>query len=279
MITQELQLKDSDFRKIKDLVYKYCGIYLSDAKKELVRTRLSKRLRKNNFKSFDAYIKYVLNQPNKEEFTTLIDSISTNFTSFFREKKHFDFLTNTLLPERVKKRKTQNLSLIRVWSAGCSSGEEPYSIAITLHDFFKDFPGWDTKILATDISTRILKTAQKGIYEYTKIKPLTNYQRQFYLKQIIDNKHDIYQVKPLLKRYIIFNHLNLMNQWPVKVPLDFIFCRNVMIYFNKETQERLINRFWDNLDSGGVLFTGHSESLTGIKHKFKYIQPTIYMKP
>lgn len=278
LTTQELKLKDRDFRRIKNLVYEHCGIYLNDAKKELVRTRLSKRLRQKKFTSFQDYLEYVLNDSTGQEFTTLIDSISTNFTSFFREQKHFDYLKNQLLPQRVKKRKSQSLSLIRTWSAGCSSGEEPYSIAITLHEFFQDLPGWDLKILASDISTRMLRTAQQGIYEHQKIKPLTGYQKHSYLKQQIINNRKQYQVKPVIKKYIIFNNLNLIKEWPIKVPLDFIFCRNVMIYFDKSVQEKLINRFWESLDYGGVLFTGHSESLTGIRHKFKYIQPTIYMK-
>jgi chemotaxis protein methyltransferase CheR len=278
LTTQELKLKDTEFRKIKNLVYEHCGIYLSDAKKELVRTRLSKRLRQVKISSFRDYLEYVLNDSTGREFTILIDSISTNFTSFFREQKHFDYLKKELLPQRMKKRKSDNLSLIRTWSAGCSSGEEPYTIAITLHEFFQDYPSWNLKILASDISTRMLQTAQRGIYEHTKIKPLTSYQKNCYLEQINENNKKYYRVKPVLKKYIIFNNLNLIKEWPIKVPLDFIFCRNVMIYFDKSVQEKLINRFWDNLDYGGVLFTGHSESLTGIRHKFKYIQPTIYMK-
>jgi len=168
---------------------------------------------------------------------------------------------------------------IRGWSAGCSSGEEPYSIAITLLEATRGRGRWDVKVLATDISTSMLETAQKGIYGTERVKPVPTLQRNRYLAQHRIDGRKVFEVNKSLRDAVVFKYLNLVEDWPIKAPLDFVFCRNVMIYFDKTTQSQLVNRFFDLLGSGGILFTGHSESLTGIEHKFNYIQPTIYMKP
>jgi len=249
---ENLVLSERDFRKISDLVYRHCGINLHTGKKELVRARLAKRLRAGKFKTFPEYLRHVLEDKNGKEFSILVDSLSTNLTSFFREGQHFEFLRSSFLPALLeRKRKSRNFR-IRVWSAGCSSGEEPYSIAITLLE---------------------------ATYSPERIEPVNKIQRNKYLAVSRTKKEKLFEVQQVLKDAVIFKYLNLMKEWPVRGPVDFIFCRNVMIYFDKATQQRLISRFWDLLDSSGVLFTGHSESLTGIEHKFKYIQPTIYMKP
>jgi len=276
---QDVVLTEKDFRTISDLVYKHCGINLHEGKKELVRARLTKRLRMGKFKTFPEYMKHVLEDKTGKEFSILIDSLSTNLTSFFREPKHFDFFRDTFLPSLLARKEKSRRFKIRAWSAGCSSGEEPYSIAITLLETIHNQPCWDVKILASDISTSILETAKKGIYDEKRVAPIPSIQKHKYLTRNRVEGRKVYEVSKSLKDIIIFRYLNLMEDWPIKGPLDFIFCRNVMIYFDKPTQSGLINRFWELLDSGGVLFTGHSESLTGIEHKFKYIQPTIYMKP
>ncbi len=279
LLAQNIVLSDKDFHRISDLVYEHCGINLHTGKKELVRARLAKLLRQRNFKTFQEYIKYVFADKTGKEFSILIDSLSTNLTSFFREKQHFDFLREKFLPRLMeRKRKNRNFR-IRVWSAGCSSGEEPYSIAITLLEEIAGQGRWDVKILATDISTTILDTARKGVYGPKRIAPLSGMQKNKYLMMHRVNGEKVFEVAGSVRNIVIFKHLNLMKDWPIKAPLDFIFCRNVMIYFDKPTQQSLVNRFWDLLDSGGILFTGHSESLTGINHKFNYVQPTIYMKP
>jgi chemotaxis protein methyltransferase CheR len=278
-VLAEVKLSEKDFKTVSDLVYKYCGINLHQGKRELVRARLAKRLRQLKMRTFSEYIKYATNDPTGKEFTTLIDTISTNLTSFFREKQHFDYLNNVYFPEMLAKKKARNSKKIRVWSAGCSSGEEPYSIAITLLDLLATQQNWDIKILATDISTQILDKAKKGVYEPARVEPVSAHQKQKYLIKIKEGHDTYYQAGPNLKKIIYFARLNLMEQWPVQGPLEFIFCRNVMIYFDKPTQQKLVNRYWELLDSGGLLFTGHSESLTGIKHKFAYVQPTIYKKP
>ncbi len=275
----ELVLTEKDFQKISRMVYEHCGINLHNGKKELVRARLAKRLRLGRFKSFPEYIEYVMADKTGMEFSILIDSLSTNLTSFFREEQHFRFMENRFLPELIERKEKQRSFKIRAWSAGCSSGEEPYTIAIVLNETLKNHGRWDVKILATDISISMLNIAKKGIYTEERVAPVPSLQKQKYLIPHNHKGQRCYEASQVLREMIIFSYLNLMEDWPIKAGLDFIFCRNVMIYFDKPTQAVLINRFWDMLDSGGVLFTGHSESLTGINHKFKYVQPTIYMKP
>ena len=276
---QNIVLSEKDFRKISNLVYDHCGINLHDGKKELVRARLAKRLRLGNFKTFQEYMNNVVRDKTGKEFSLLIDSLSTNLTSFFREAQHFGFLQSRFLPALLEQKRQRSNFRIRAWSAGCSSGEEPYSIAIALLEATQGKGRWDTKVLATDISASILQLAKIGIYDTERVEPVPSLQRQKYLVPHRRNGQKVFEVTKRLKDTVIFSYLNLMNDWPIKGPLDFIFCRNVMIYFDKATQSCLVNRFWDLLDSGGILFTGHSESLTGIEHKFKYVQPTIYMKP
>jgi len=275
---QDFELSEKDFRYISDLVYKHCGINLHAGKKELVRARLAKRLREGHFQTFAQYIKHVLADPSGREFSVLIDSLSTNLTKFFREDQHFEYMRSQLLPRIITAKQARGECRIRGWSAGCSSGEEPYSIAITLLEAIQGKGRWDVKLLATDVSTRILERAKKGVYDKDRIEPISLPLRSRYLTKRREGGAERYEVGTALRNLVIFRYLNLMEDWPVKGPLDFIFCRNVMIYFDKPTQGRLINRYYDLLGPGGVLFTGHSESLTGIDHAFKYVQPTIYMK-
>ncbi|MBN1972264.1 MAG: protein-glutamate O-methyltransferase [Sedimentisphaerales bacterium] len=275
---KEVVLSEDDFQYISDIVYKHCGINLHTGKKELVRARLAKILRQGNFNNFQEYMRYVLEDKTGREFSVLIDSLSTNLTSFFREKQHFDFLKDNFLPALIERKKKDRNFRIRAWSAGCSSGEEVYSIAITLLEALSGQGQWDVKILGTDISTRMLDTARKGYYDEERVSSFLLQQRNKYLLSKRGNGRKVFEASKALRDIVVFRHLNLMEDWPIKGPLDFIFCRNVMIYFDKSTQQFLIDRYWDMLDSGAVLFTGHSESLTGIKHRFKYVQPTIYKK-
>jgi chemotaxis protein methyltransferase CheR len=275
----KLVLPDSDFSRIADLVYRHCGINLHGGKRELVRSRLVKRLRQGDFKTFSQYIDHVLQDSTGNEFSVLVDTLSTNLTSFFREPRHFHFLREEFLPRLLKRKQNDRDFRIRAWSAGCSSGEEPYSMAITLLEATGDTRAWSIKILATDISTSMLQTAQRGIYDQVTIEPVPAVQKHKYLVTTRANGRTAYQVSRSLRETVIFNNMNLMKHWPIKGPLDFIFCRNVMIYFNRPTQTRLVNRLWDLLDSGGLLFTGHSESLAQIEHGFDSIEPTVYMKP
>lgn len=275
---QEVTLGEKEFRQISDLVYEHCGINLHEGKKELVRARLAKRLREGRFETFAQYIQHVLNDPTGKEFSVLVDSLSTNLTKFFREEQHFEYLRSELLPRITSGKANRRPCRIRAWSAGCSSGEEPYSIAITLLEAVAGLGRWDVKLLATDVSTRILERAREGRYDKARVEPIPVPLRNRYLSRRREGTRETYEVGPALRDMVVFRYLNLMKEWPIKGPLDFIFCRNVMIYFDKPTQGRLISRFYDLLGPGGVLFTGHSESLTGIEHKFRYVQPTIYIK-
>lgn len=279
LMLNDLVLSEREFRKISDLVYEHCGINLHTGKKELVRARLAKRIRIGRFTNFQQYMKHVLDDKTGMEFSVLVDALSTNLTSFFREAQHFEYLQKKFLPGLLERKRKKRNFRIRAWSAGCSSGEEPYSIAITLFEAVQGQGRWDVRVLATDISISMLETAQNGVYSEERIAPVPKIQRSKYLSVRHDNRKKVFEVKKILRDAVTFKYLNLMGDWPIKTPLDFIFCRNVMIYFDKHTQQRLINRYWDLLDSGGVLFTGHSESLTGVEHKFNYIQPTIYAKP
>lgn len=278
VVDDKLTLTDAEFEQISDMVYDHCGINLHDGKKELVRARLAKIIRQGRFESFSHYMAAVAADTSGQSFSELIDSLSTNLTSFYRESVHFDYLAGTLLPELIAQKQRNSQLKLRGWSAGCSSGEEPYTIAITLLEALSDRARWDVKLLATDISTRILKRAQEGVYEQERIEPVPAALKSRYLTMRSKNGHKTFEVSSALRQIIVFNYLNLMGEWPFRGPMDFIFCRNVMIYFDKPTQQRLIDRFYQVLAPGGVLFTGHSESLTGIRHSFRYIQPTIYRK-
>ena len=277
-VLRNLVLSESDFRTISDLVYKHCGINLHDGKKELVRARLAKRLRQGNFRTFSEYIEHLLEDKSGKEFSILIDSLSTNLTKFFREEQHFEFFRSEFLPGLLDAKASKRDQRIRGWSAGCSSGEEPYSLAITLLEAVEGRGEWDIRILATDISTRVLETARRGVYDQERLEPIPSSLKKRYFVPYRRDGRDVYQVADRLGDIVVFGYLNLVKDWPIRGPLDFIFCRNVMIYFDKPTQEHLVGRFRDLLSPGGVLLTGHSESLTGIKHGFEYIQPTIYMK-
>jgi chemotaxis protein methyltransferase CheR len=271
------EMTEVDLKKISTLVYDLAGINLNEGKKELVKARLGKRMRSGGFQSFGDYYRYIIQDQTGEELVYLLDSLTTNFTHFFREAKHFDFFKNELIPELTAK-KRGNGNKLRFWSAGCSSGEEPYSLGITLLENLKNPEAWDLKILATDLSTKVLKTAASGIYAREQIRSIPpDLVKKFFLKG--DHSwRDYVKVKDVLKKYILFERLNLKEEFSFSELFDCIFCRNVMIYFDKQTQNSLINHFYDCLTKGGVLFIGHSESLTGIQHRFRYVKPAIYQK-
>lgn len=273
-------ISDKEFEMFRALIFEKSGINLHEGKKELVRTRLGARIRDGGFKSYMDYYHYVLEDKTGVELINLLDAISTNLTSFFREINHFEFLIKRLIPEMVAKKRGAGAKEARVWSAGCSSGEEPYSIAFTLMDHMETIQTWDVKILATDISTQMLERAAKGLYTQENAKNLPrNILLKYFQKEMSAGK-SFYRVRKEARDIVFFKRFNLMTpKFPFKRKFDFIFCRNVMIYFDKPTQQVLINKFFDALATGGHLLIGHSESLTGIRHHFKYIQPTIYQKP
>jgi len=271
------ELRNIDFEKISRLVYKQSGINLHKGKKELVKARLGKRLREGKFGSFKDYYRYVTTEKGINELVVMIDSISTNLTSFFREETHFHRLRK-VMPEMVKAagngRCVPNL---RIWSAGCSTGEEPYSLAITLREI-ADGRKVDLRILATDISTKVLKTALAGVYPKERLGNISSLILIKYFQIGRNNWNGYYRAKNEIKDIIKFRKFNLMGAQPFNALFDVIFCRNVMIYFDKETQDGLVNKFYDSLKQGGYFFVGHSESLTGLTHRFKYVEPSVYRK-
>ena len=272
---REYEYTDRDFKLVQQLVAEHTGINLTEAKKDLVYGRLSKRIRKLGLSSFQEYINYV-NDDHESELINFINAITTNLTSFFRENHHFEYLRNKLIPELLQR--NEDTRKIRIWSAGCSTGEEPYSIAITVLEALEQHPNWDVRILATDLDTNVVATATAGRYTEERITGIDKAtKKRWFLKGSGNNSGHV-RVSRELQDIITFRQLNLMNQWPMKGSFDIIFCRNVVIYFDKPTQRVLFDRYANILSDNGGLFIGHSETLFKVSERFKSIGNTIYQK-
>lgn len=256
-----------DFEQIRRLARETFGLDLKAGKESLIAARLGKMMRELNIPTFEQYCRYVTSDTSGEAITGMIDALTTNFTSFFREQSHFDFLNRTFIPSM------KNSSQIRVWSAACSTGEEPYSLAFTFMDAGRIA---STEIVATDISTKVLRSAEQGIYEEEKIKDIKE-SRKYFLKGH-GKWAGYYCVKPEIRKIVRFQRMNLMENFTVQGTFDLIACRNVMIYFDRATQHDLVTRMVTRLNTGGYLLIGHSESLNGFKGDLKYIAPAIYRK-
>ncbi|MBI5804921.1 protein-glutamate O-methyltransferase CheR [candidate division TA06 bacterium] len=266
-----LKLSKKQFRHISNTVYKVSGIDLHQGKEELVKARLLKRLRHLRLSNFEHYLKYLEQDQSGLEVQSMVDMLTTNKTHFFRESEHLDFLKHEIVPKLDREK-------VRIWSAGCSSGEEPYSIAITLMEALPDIEKTDVRILATDISERMIAKAREGLYEQETLKTLPPQLCHKYFRILPSSQSRRYQTIDRVQSLVSFAMLNLMEEWPMAGPFDVIFCRNVMIYFDKPTQERLVRRFWPLLKEGGYLMVGHSESLTFLSHEYRYVQPAVYQK-
>ncbi|KHE94179.1 MAG: protein-glutamate O-methyltransferase CheR [Candidatus Scalindua rubra] len=273
-------LSNKEFEMFRGLIYSTCGINLTLSKKELVKARLTKRLTHTGIDSFNDYYNYVTKvDKSGKELIHLIDNISTNKTDFFREKKHFDFLNTTLLPALISSKEKSKNRKLRIWCAASSSGEEPYTLAMTVFNHIRPDNGWDVKILATDISTRILQKAIEGTYKMALLNDVPSGITSAHFSKVLVNNTNYYKAKDHLKSIITFRRFNLMTEkFPFKHPFDFIFCRNVMIYFDPETQRRLVAKFYDCLPKDGYLFIGHSETLSKNHNDFKYVQPAVYQR-
>lgn len=272
-----LDLSDQEFWSLSRLVYQKAGINLHKGKKELVRTRLAKRIREGGFESFRNYYDYVLGDQSGEELTQLLDAVSTNLTSFFREPRHFEFMAERFLPELTAKSKS-GARRLRIWSAGCSTGEEAYSIAVTVLEHLPRPKDWEVKVLATDLSERVLGIAGRGVYPARVVENVPRELLRRYFQVGQGDCEGWYRVKDEVRRLVVFRRLNLMESFPFRRPFQLIFCRNVMIYFDRETQKDLVTKFYRVLDKGGYLFIGHAESLSGLDRSFQYLRPTIYRK-
>jgi len=258
-----------EFRRACAIVYDVAGISMTDGKEGLVSSRLSKRIRELGLPGFPEYLARV--ERDDAELAEMVDRLTTNKTNFFREAAHFDWLRDRVLPMAEGR-------MLRLWSAGCSSGEEPYTMAMVLHEATGGRP--NAGILATDISGRMLAKARDGMYlpeTVADVEPAL-IQRHFQPAKSEAGAARM-QVREHVRRMVRFARLNLMEAWPMRGPFDAIFCRNVMIYFDRPTQERLVNRFYDMLVPGGYLFIGHSETLHALEHGYSYAAPAAYVKP
>lgn len=275
-VTKTIHMRDSEFEFIRSVVYERSRINLGPDKRELVSARVGKRLRATNVSSLGDYCALLQAPDADEELGHLIDVISTNHTFFFREIAHFNFLRERVVPEFATKARTDSRESFRVWSAACSSGEEPYSIAMTLNECLPQKP-W--QIEATDISHRILAKASAAIYRDDTVSSVPPNLLRAHFQRGVGAQVGNYRVKAALRERVTFRHLNLLEgEPPFRDLFNVIFCRNVMIYFDRTTQEELVTRLMRRLMPGGYLFVGHSESLTHMRHGLRTIQPAVYQK-
>jgi chemotaxis protein methyltransferase CheR len=266
------------YQFIADKVYTHSRIRLGPDKQALVTGRLAKRLRQLNLDSFEQYCELLQSRQGPEELGPLVDLISTNHTHFFREVQHLDFLRDHALPE-WKQRTGRSRATFRFWSAACSSGEEPYSVAIVLAEFARQHGTYDWVIEASDISSRILERAQNGIYPEDRLQTLQPEWRSRYFQKGVGEYAGFYRVKDALREHMKFHRMNLLQgEYPVAPNQDVIFCRNVMIYFDHPTQQELVGRLVQQLAPEGYLVVGHSESLLGVKHPLKSVKPGVYRR-
>ena len=268
-------LSDRELSAIIDLVYKKSGITLHDGKRALITARLHKRLKAVGAASFGAYLQYLERDTSGGELVMLLDAISTNHTSFFREPQHFEYLKTTVLPEWLQRPGRGHFAM---WSAACSSGEEPYTLGIVLQENLPADERGHIKILASDLSTRVLQMAHQGIYKLDRVKEIPTAQLRKYFEKGMGAQDGLARVRPELRQRIEFKQLNLLEIGDLGQRFPVIFCRNVMIYFDRDVQQRVVSMLERHLAPGGYLFISHSESLSGITHGLKWMAPAVYRR-
>ena len=269
-----MQISEKEFKQLADYIKANYGIFLKTEKQTLMTTRLSNVLTEKNLTSFADYFNYIVADKTGDAIVTLIDKITTNHTFFMREVDHFNYFKEKVLPQLTSNSKQKDL---RIWSAGCSSGEEPYTLAMIIDEFLGiDKKLWDTKILATDISSKVLNVACEGIYTNERIAVIpTSWKLNYFEK--LENENTI--LIPRIRNEVIYRKFNLMEEaFPFKKKFHVIFCRNVMIYFDNKTKIDLVKKFYDLTEPGGYLFIGHSESLNRNESEYKYVLPSVYRK-
>ena len=275
MVTDNaIKITNQEFQQLSAYIKAHYGIFLKEEKKSILTGRLQQVLLNQGFNNFTDYYNHLLADKSGKAVVTLVDQVTTNHTFFMREADHFYFFRDSVLPYLSQNVKNKDL---RIWSAACSSGEEPYTLAMFVDEFLgKDKPLWDSKILATDISSKVLKIAKSGVYDSQRISPLPSLWKMNYFQKI-DNSNHVITNK--IKNEVIFRKFNLMEPvFPFKKQFHVIFCRNVMIYFDAETRNALVNKMFDSLENGGYLFVGHSESISKEIRGCKYIKPAVYRK-
>jgi chemotaxis protein methyltransferase CheR len=274
LTAQEFVLTDSEFDRLRGIVRELTGIALADSKRELVYGRLARRLRRLKLSSFSEYCA-MLEAGDGAELQEFTNAMTTNLTSFFREKYHFDQLAAEALPCVAEHRAATRR--VRLWSAGCSTGEEPYSIAMVVREARQCFTGWDVRLLATDIDSQVVETAAAGIYPAERLSGMDAQRLARWFRPCSEAARQ-YEVAQELRSLITFRQLNLLDAWPVKGPFDVIFCRNVTIYFDKDTQRQLFERLAALQEPGGWLFIGHSENLFNVTQRYKSVGRTVYRR-
>lgn len=267
------KLTRGEFKEIRQLAHEQFGLDLKAGKEELVSARLNKKVRQGGFRSFREYYQHVLDDTTGEELIALINALTTNHTSFMREATHFEFLTNKVLPA------LRSRSQIRIWCAASATGEEPYTIAFTMLDALAPSAKPEIRILATDISTRALETGRRGVYPAGRFDTLPKLWLRRYMLKGRGASEGYYKVRPEVRDLIEYRRLNLIESFSHPFRYPVIFCRNVMIYFDQQTRQDVVNRLAESLEPGGYLFLGHSEGLTAIDHQLDYVQPATYRKP
>lgn len=272
------KMSDKDFRRLSNFITEHAGIKLPDVKKVMLQSRLQKRLRELNMDNYKDYVDFVFSEEGlQNEIIHMLDVVSTNKTDFFREPVHFEFLEKHVLPEYVRQFPVSRQ--MKIWSAGCSSGEEVYTIAMSLSECKENYPGIDFRILGTDISTDILQRALNAVYKEEKVETVPVKLKKKYLLRSKDRKLKKVRVVSELRNKASFKRLNFMDtSYNIAEEFDVIFCRNVLIYFNRDTQEKVINRLCTKLRKGGYFFIGHSESIMGMDVPLKQIKPTIFVR-
>jgi len=268
-----LEISDKEFVQIADYIKRHFGIHLNKEKKALVSGRLSNLLQSLNMSSFSEYLDYIMKDRTGEAARTFINRMTTNHTYFMREEDHFHFFSKHVLPELRSMVKDRDL---RIWSAGCSTGEEPYTLAMLIDEYLGNEKAmWDAKLLATDISDQVLRKAANGIYTSESIAQVPQKWRLSYFKY---NGGQHYEVIERIKQEVIFRRFNLMDRFPFRRKFHVIFCRNVMIYFDEKTKNELLEKFYDALEPHGYLFIGHSETTNRQASRFRYVMPAVYRK-
>ena len=272
-----MTMSDREFQLLRDLVYSRLGINLTEKKRSMLIGRLQKLLYTSGFKSFQDYYDYLVRESNEDAMIELINRVTTNYSFFYRGKSHFEFFSQRAFPELLETLRQRNSRDIRIWTAGCSTGEEPYMlIMMMLERLGLEYRFWDGGILATDISEKALRFAREGIYPDARVKEVPQHLQKRYFKTLPDGQ---LALKDVIKREVVFRKFNLKNDvFPFEKPFQMIFCRNVMIYFDRQTRDALLQRFYEITEPGGYLFIGHSETLGRDQQKYKYIMPAVYRK-
>jgi chemotaxis protein methyltransferase CheR len=273
-------LSDREFLRFSAFIYDHTGIKMPPAKKTMLEARLQKRLKANSINSFEEYADFVFSQEGRAtELIHLIDVVTTNKTDFFREPAHFEYLVKVAIPTILSRREDVRREPLKIWSAGCSTGEEPYTLAMVLSEFASVRPDFRVAITASDISTRVLQTAHTGIYPEERTDTIPLNLKKKYLTRSREKSRSLVRICPALRSMVSFKRINFMDDdLGIVEKMDIIFCRNVVIYFDKQTQQALMQKFYRQLRPGGYLFIGHSETLNGLDVDFKAVASTVYLK-